>query len=324
MCVVLCFLPCFNLFEHLTNLFFLTCGAGLLLSHHDQSQLDGSLSGADLSLLGGLSKHPESLRYSREFLMLLQDSGTGVVDACSSFPAEIIRHRSSVGSTHRGSKPTAVRKRGRRGAVRQRPKRQGHWRIPLPLIILANSQSLRNKTDILQVNVSFLSEYKNACLIALTETWLKQHDLQSNPELTGVGEPLWVDREPTVTKKTLGGGLCLYVNKNWCNTAMVREALCSPYIELLSVSLHPFYLLRKFPQIFITFVYIHLKANVENATQVIVETVHRRQCIAPDGPSLVMGDHSIIVNLRDHSQTFINMLHVLPGTWGAWIFVTVP
>ncbi len=71
--------------------------------------------------------------------------------------------------------------------------------------------------------------------------WLRQHDLQSDLDINGFGAPLRLDRDPTVTGKSLGGGLCLYVNKNWCNTAVVRESLCTPDIELLSVSLRPFY-----------------------------------------------------------------------------------
>ncbi len=183
-----------------------------------------------------------------------------------------------------------MRKQGRRGGVLQRLKRQGHRRIPLPTVILANAQSLRNKIDILQANVNFLPEYKNACLTALSETWLKQHDLQSDLDLNGFGEPVRLDRDPTVTGKSLGGGLCLFVNKNWCNSVVVRESLCSPDIELLSVSLRPFYLPREFPQLFVTLVYIHPRANVDTATKSIVDTVHRLQSITPDAPNLIMGD----------------------------------
>ncbi len=49
-----------------------------------------------------------------------------------------------------------------------------------------------------------------------------------------LGNPIaWTDS--AVTGKPLGGGLCLYVNKNWCNTVVVRETLCTPDIELLYV-----------------------------------------------------------------------------------------
>ena len=208
-----------------------------------------------------------------------------------SFPVEIVRHDSSPGGASAAFQSAhGVRRRGRRGGVRQRLKRLGHRRIPLPSILLVNAQSLRNKVDDLQANVKFLSEYKSACLIAVTETWLKQQDLSPDLAIDGFGEPLRLDRDPTVTGKSLGGGLCLYINKHWCSTSVVREATCSPDIELLSVSLRPFYLPREFPQLFITLVYIHPKANAANATRVIADTVHRLQSIAPDAPNFIMGD----------------------------------
>ena len=152
------------------------------------------------------------------------------------------------------------------------------------------SQSLRNKVDELQGNVKFLAEYSSACLLAFTETWLKEHDLQSDLEISSFGVPFRMDRDPAVTGKSLGGGLCLYVNKEWCSTIVIRESLCTPDIELLSVSLHPFFLPREFPQLFVTLVYIHPKANVDNATQALTESVQRLQSIAPDAPVFVMGD----------------------------------
>lgn len=54
-----------------------------------------------------------------------------------------------------------------------------------------------------------------------------------------------------LTGKQLGGGVCLYVNKNWCATTVVREELCNTNNELLAVSLRPYYLPREFPQLFI-------------------------------------------------------------------------
>lgn len=230
---------------------------------------------------------PLSLRYSREFLLLLRNSGEGVVDPLTAFPADIVRS-DSTSPNHGGV--TKLRKRGRRGGVRQRLKRQGHRRIPLPTIMLANVQSLRNKMDELQANVKYLKEYNSACLLALTETWLKDHDSYSDLEIDGFGEPYRLDRDPTVTGKSLGGGLCLYVNKNWCNQVVVRDTLCTPDIELLSVSLRPHYLPREFPQLFVTLIYIHPKANVDMATRTIVKTVQKLQKLAPDAPNFVMGD----------------------------------
>ena len=107
---------------------------------------------------------------------------------CESFPAEIVCRGSSLGGVSSAFQPGhGVRKRGRRGGVRQRLKRQGHRRIPLPSIILINAQSLRNKVDDLQANVKFLSEYKSTCFIAVTEMWLKQQDLQPDLTIDGSG-----------------------------------------------------------------------------------------------------------------------------------------
>lgn len=199
------------------------------------------------NFLCGLCELRRPLQYGRVFLLLLRDSGLGTVDPSAAFPAEIIRSDTAAGDRSWTSKPTGVRKRGRRGGVRQRLKRQGHQRMPLPTMMLANVQSLCNKIDELRANTQFLTECNSACLLALTETWLKDTDLQSDLEVEGFGAPYRLDRDPAVTGKSLGGGLCLYVNKSWCNTVVVRESLCSPDIELLSVSLRPFYLPKKFP-----------------------------------------------------------------------------
>ncbi len=82
-----------------------------------------------------------------------------------------------------------------------------------------------------------------------------------------------------MTGKSLAGGLCLHVNKNWFNTVVVREKLSTPDIELLSVSLRPYDLQREFPQLFVTLVYIHTKANTDIATETIINTVHQLQKI---------------------------------------------
>lgn len=75
--------------------------------------------------------------------------------------------------------------------VRQRLKRQGLRRIHLPTIMLGNVQSLPNKVDELQANVKFLEEYKGECVLAVTETWLKDRDAQSDLKIDGFGLVTW-------------------------------------------------------------------------------------------------------------------------------------
>ena len=84
--------------------------------------------------------------------------------------------------------------------------------------------------------------------------------------------------------------MCLYINRRWCNNFTVCEQLCLPDIELLSVSLRPFYLLREFPRVYVTIVYIHPKANAEIAANIIFRVIQSLQSTSPDAPNLILGD----------------------------------
>jgi len=116
------------------------------------------------------------IQYSRGFLLLLRDSGMGIVDSSAAVPMEIYRPDPSMDDRSWPSGSRRTGKRGLRDGLRHRLKWQGQRRIPLPTVILANVQSLRNKVDELQGHMKFLAEYRDACLLALTETWLKEQD----------------------------------------------------------------------------------------------------------------------------------------------------
>lgn len=109
-------------------------------------------------------------------------------------------------------------------------------------------------------------------------------------EIDGFGQPIRLDRDEQLTGKTQGGGVALYVNQRWCKTVIVRESICTPNIELLSISLRPFYLPREIPQVFLTVVYILPKASLADATSTIVKLVHRLQSISLDAPHFILGD----------------------------------
>lgn len=222
------------------------------------------------------------IQYTREFLLGLRPAGNEVL---RDFPNLVGVDYSETGYNYKGP-----RKRGRRGGLRERVKRQSLSRIPLPSIILSNARSLRNKIDELQAHVRYQHEFKDACILALSESWLDERDKDCELELDGFGAPLRMDREEASTGKTRGGGVCLYVNKRWCKTVIVRERLCTKDIELLSVSLRPKYLPREFPQIFVTVIYINPKANESAATEIISQTVLKLQSLSPDAPNLVLGD----------------------------------
>ncbi|XDV11016.1 hypothetical protein PO909_000083 [Leuciscus waleckii] len=151
------------------------------------------------------------------------------------------------------------------GGVLLRLRKQSLSRIPLPSIILSNAQSLRNKTDELQAHVRFQREFRDACLLAITETWLSGSDLDPELVIDGFGVPVRLDRDESVTGMSQG----------------------------------------EFPQIFVTVVYIHPRANADKASESILKVTQKLQEISPEAPVFVLGDFnhcSLKKCLRDFSQ----------------------
>ena len=79
----------------------------------------------------------------------------------------------------------------------------------------------------------------------------------------GFGTPYRCDRDLSASGKlTVSGGVCIYVNDNFCNRGniTVRKTLSTPFVDLISISLRPKYLPREFGQVFVT-VYLHTSDN---------------------------------------------------------------
>ncbi|KAL8606246.1 hypothetical protein ACOMHN_012878 [Nucella lapillus] len=129
-------------------------------------------------------------------------------------------------------------KRGCRSGVMERTRRRRH-KPSLPTIVFGNAQSLRNKPDELEASVRFMHEFREACLLSFSETWFSDKD--TDPLLPGF-TLIRMDRSKKVTGKKTGGGVCVFVNNNWCRNITVKEQHCTPDLELLTVSLRPFYL----------------------------------------------------------------------------------
>ncbi len=108
-------------------------------------------------------------------------------------------------------------------------------------------------------------------------------DQDADVSIDGFGAPFCLDWQAKVTRKTQGGGVYLYINKQYCNpcSVTVRECVCTPDVKLSSVSLRPFYLPREFSQVFITIVYIHPKANVTSGLSIIFDEVQKLRHFHP-------------------------------------------
>ena len=73
-------------------------------------------------------------------------------------------------------------------------------------------------------------------------------------------------------------------------TGQLRRKLCTPNTELMTMGLRPFYLPRKFNQLFVTVVYIHPGADVRDASHIIKDRIHRLETISPDSLKFIVGD----------------------------------
>ena len=82
------------------------------------------------------------------------------------------------------------------------------------------------------------------------------------------------------------------MTEQWCahSNVKVRQQVCTPDAELLSVSLRPKHLPREFGQVFITVLYVHPAANETRATTTIADCVHTLELISPEAPCFVLGD----------------------------------
>ena len=192
------------------------------------------------------------------------------------------------------------RKRGKKGGIRQRLKRRG-FRPPLPSIILANVRSIRNKLDEVSARVRYDYVFRESCIICFTETWLAADD---NEHFTFIEGFSCVRSDRTdESKKTKGGGLCIYINERYCNNYTVIKRMCSPELELLALSIRPFYLPREFGVVYIVLVYVPPTANNNVSAEYIAEVVHDLQSKSPDAPVIILGDFNKC-RLKDDLPSF--------------------
>ena len=185
--------------------------------------------------------------------------------------------------------------------------RRRKYNPPLPSIVLGNTQSLRNKLDELKACTSYRYEFRDSCLMCFSETWFNDTNTTFDTSIDGFSSER-LDRTAE-SGKSIGGDVCIYVNKNWCTNVSVVERLCSPDIELLTVGLRPHYLPREFNQIFVTTVYISPFAVADIASYKIAELINNLETRAPDAVKLVLGDfnHCELSNILPHYDQYVKV-----------------
>ncbi len=177
--------------------------------------------------------------------------------------------------------------RGRkRGGIRARL-RANPTRPALPTLMLSNVRSLENKLDLIQLTRSIQHEARDCCVFVFTETWLNNNIPDSAIQLNKL-TCYRADRDKTPSGKSRGGGLCLYINKEWCNNAAVLSKHCSPLVEFMFVKCRPFYLPREFTAIVIAA--IPPCANTKDALRELYSAISEQQTNNPDGFFIIAGD----------------------------------
>lgn len=221
----------------------------------------------------------EHFTYSRDALLALRCLGGPIP---SDLPDELTRKPTDSSARQR--------KRGRRGGVRQRLRRRGN-RPPLPSIILSNVRSLPSKMDELRLMTRYCHEYRESNVMVLTETWLRPDIPDNLLHLEGFS-CVRADRSAT-SGKLRGGGICVYIRKDWCNQVTIRETLCCPDVELLCLSVRPFYLPREFSNIILCAAYVPPGGNAAKAATSLAECVHKQMQRTPEAPVFITGDFNL-------------------------------
>ena len=161
----------------------------------------------------------------------------------------------------------------------------------LPSVIMGNVRSVVNKVDELAALVKYDRLYRQCSLLCFTESWLTDSVTTAYIEMDGF-TVIRQDRDPVNSGKKSGGGVCLYVNKQWCHPGHISEKqrVCDQNIELLAVSCRPYYLPREFSNVIVILVYIPPSANAKLATDMIARVAHELQSHTPDALVMISGD----------------------------------
>ncbi|KAK7922573.1 hypothetical protein WMY93_009475 [Mugilogobius chulae] len=188
--------------------------------------------------------------------------------------------------------PADLLKKTRRGcrAGRKLRERKRRFRPVLPSVIMGNVRSLSNKTDELAALTRYQREYRDTSLMLFTETWLTTHIPDSAIAMDNF-HLLRADRTAESGKKK-GGGLAVFVNEKWCKPGhcVVKEQRCNKDIELLAVSMRPYYLPREFTHVIVIAVYVPPSANAETACETLLSCTSTLQTQHPQALFLISGD----------------------------------
>ena len=188
-------------------------------------------------------------------------------------------------------------RRGRRAGILVRLRRRAH-RAPLPSLLLANVQSLENKLCELRARIRFQPDIKNVNAMCLVETWLSSQTPDHAIALPGFSIHR-ADRDVELSHKEKGGGVCLMINRAWCDEGNITtiNKVCSPNLECLILQCRPVWLPREFTSVTLVACYIPPKARKDTALEELHDMVSKQETAHPDTVTIITGDFNH-ANLR--------------------------
>jgi hypothetical protein len=148
---------------------------------------------------------------------------------------------------------------------------------------------------------------QNCCLVVITESWLTDNYSDSQIALENYNV-FRADREGIKSSKTKGGGLALYVHKDWCAGVKIINRYHSPFLETMAVSLRPYWTPRDVSTITLLIIYATVfettPATVARAT---TDTIHKQidelETAYPDSTTIALGDlNHINIKLPNYVQ----------------------
>ena len=97
----------------------------------------------------------------------------------------------------------------------------------------------------------------------------------------------------------------MFVSEKWCHriNMSVKHKVCTPNVELLTVSVRPYYIPREFSRVLITTVYVPPSANAKDTANAISSHVIDLETSAPDAFKITI---LITVHLKHQSSTIFN------------------
>lgn len=178
-----------------------------------------------------------------------------------------------------------------------------------PSMIMGNVITQPNKIDKLAALTKNNKIFRECSLLSFTETWLTACIPDASMERLDF--PVRADRDTRACVKRKGGGLALYVNKQWCSPGHmnIKISTDSRDIELLAVSLQLSYLLKEFSHAIVLIAYIPPRANAIHRMVTEMQTQH------PEALVLISGDFNH-VTLTKHWLPSTSLWSVKPGGTG--------